>query len=349
MTLLLTEGFDHQATNLNLANQFTVVSGVKAFVAGRFGGRAASLQPTNNMSQGPRLCYAPANINSGTVGFGFQINPASSSQPPGSILVCFGNTTHPTLVTITLAAATGLVTATAPVSLGTAGVSQSAMFQSGLWNFCEIQTVLDEVAGAITVQINGVNAISVANVKTTTVAPVLDLITWGFVAGNGGTGYIDDVYFCDLNGAAPFNTFLGGCHINTVFPAAPGTYAQFTPNNPNNTNWFGVSDAVMDGDLTYNTASNVGTKDTFTSAAAFLPTANILAVQPKSAVRQDDTNARQMQTYVKSGSTEQGGATYTMNQTYLYMADIYVNDPATGLPWTSAGVNALEFGYNIVE
>jgi hypothetical protein len=288
-------------------------------------------------------------LSSGTLGFGFQISapPSPSTQAASSLYLYFGNTANANLISVQLNGATGIATATTAVALGTAGVSQGAVFSAGLWNFCEIQAVIHPTNGAITVQINGVNALSVSGVKTTAASSVLSLINWCF--GNAGTCYIDDVYFCDLNGTAPFNTFLGGCHINTLFPSAPGTYTQFTPNNPNNSNWMGASDPILDGDMTYNTASNVGTKDTFVSAAAFLPAVTILAVQPKSAVRQDDTVARQMQTYLKSGSTELGGAPYQMTQSYNFMTDLYINDPATGLPWTSAGVNALEFGYNIVE
>jgi hypothetical protein len=352
MTLIFTEGFDHQSKPSDMLAQFGVVTGVTGFATGRFGGQAAVLAQTFTNPVLMLERFLPLGLNGGTLGFAFCFTPAPpapSLQLPGIIKVGFGDLASSHQFTVTLNPS-GFVAVGTQVPLGASGTSQTAMYQVGTWAYCEIGGVMDTVNGSITVKINGVNAVSVAGVKTSSDASTLSNINWLYNRNFNGspTALIDDVYFCDMNGAAPYNTFLGGCHINTILPTANGTYSTFTPSSPNNANWQSVHETILDGDSTYNTSSNVGNKDTFVATTAFTSSDVILAIQTKVAVRKDDTVDRQMQTYLKSGITEVGGASYDLTQAYLYMADVYVNDPATQASWTAGGVNALEFGYNIL-
>jgi hypothetical protein len=347
MTLIFTEGFDHQSTKNDLLGPFSIVSGVARFVPGQYGGQAVSLQQTSSYGVGYPVLerYVPTGTG-GTLGFAFMITPpaAPSTFPPGNIYIGFGDNSSAYQFVVTLNY-TGFVS----LSVGAAR-SLTAMYSIGVWNFCEIQGILNTTTGAVTVKINGVNAISLAGIRTSTGLNTLTNVSWAYVSTYGGTGLIDDVYFCDLNGVAPYDNFLGRCHITTVFPTGPGSNTSFTPNNPNNANWQSVDETNLDGDVTYNTASNVSSIDTFvaTPPSGLTSQSIILAVEPKVAVRKDDTLDRQMQTYLISSSVVQGGPAYDLSQNYVFMTDIATVDPATGVAWTLGGLTSLQFGYNIL-
>jgi hypothetical protein len=353
MTLLFTEGFDHYTNPGDLASLFSQTNGCNGFAPGRYGGFSASLARNVSGGLGPLLTHAiPPGTNALTIGFAFQIvPPLVATQPAGSIIVCFWDQTVPQF-SVALTAA-GFVAVnkgySAAANASSLGVSQISVFGLSQWYYCEIQGTVDLVNGAVTANINGVNAVSFAAQKTQAAKTnLISAISFSYATTYTSQACVDDFYCCDLNGSAPYNTFLGMCHVQTVYPSGPGTYTQFTPSNPNNANWQSVSEVSMDGDFSYNTASIVGTKDTFISSSNFKPSDTILSVQPKVSTRQDDTAARQIQTYIKS-STEQGGTPITLTGTYQIAVDMYTANPATGAAWTSDAVNTLEFGYNIVE
>ncbi len=347
MTLLMTEGFDHQGAAVQMKGQFPNVSGVKAFVGGRFGGNAISLAGSSSQTtSSPKLQWQTPPGETTTsliVGFAYNITPAATgTQPPGNLVIGFGYGTATSPVTVTINPTSGVIT-TAPN-----GASQTPVYVAGLWSFCEIQIIMSASNGSITVQNDGVTAVSLTgvSVESSTANTLVDMVTWSFV-GSSGTCYIDDMYICDTTGSV-FNTFLGGCHINTIFPTASIT-CGFTPSNPNSAgqNWNMVSEPAMDGDATYNTASNVGVYDTFSGLANLDVADTVLAVQTKTAVRQDDSAVRAMQNILISNGVQAYGVPDTLTQNYTFITDIFVNDPATSLAWQPAAVNALQWGYNI--
>lgn len=370
MALIFTEGFDHQLNATDLGTLFSSTAGWASFPNGRYTGKACAITSTATAASGtttilstalPLTKTLPTSYNAGVLGLAFYV----PTTGVGYGYVQFQDTTtgttqnHFTVVLDFTTAKVGyiyLCTGTfASVFTYSSGVviankistSLSGVFTAGTWNYLEVQGSIG-TAGSCTVRINGVNAVAVSSVALQSggVSSFNQISLGGVVAPV--TFLIDDMYFCDSSGASPFNSFLGSCHIKTVFPNAAGSYTGFASSGTG-ANWSNVSESAMDGDTSYNVASAVGTKDTFLWTGNLDTASVVLAVQPKAAVRMDDTNARQMQTYLRSGTTEVGGAAITLLPSYSYATDIYINDPNTGTSWTPAAVNSLEFGYNIVK
>jgi hypothetical protein len=55
----------------------------------------------------------------------------------------------------------------------------------------------------------------------------------------------------------------------------------------------------------------------------------------------------QVKDVVRSGGTDFAGAAQALSTSYGYKSAIREADPATGVPWTKAGVNTAEFGMDV--
>jgi hypothetical protein len=355
MALVFMEGFDvYNSTNDLLAGSFTGTTGTTGFVTGRSGqGKAFSLGASGSLT---KTNFLGTSVLTVTFGFALCQTASSGSAPQFFIGLLHGSSLYFSVSFYSDGSvgcgsnAHGVPGNNAyGLSIGTPNSDN----KSGNWHYVEIQAN-DAGTGAFssfTVKLDGVNILAGRNLSFgggswgTTVSNL-------FLQASGSSStqtFIDDLYFCDDQGGDPIYTdFLGVCQITTLFPTANGTYTQFTPVPGTNANWQNVSETGVDYDATYNTASFAGTKDTFMSNGSF-GAQTILAVQPKIFIRQDDNATRSMQTWLKSGATEVGGANTVMAQTYKFATDIYTHDPATSTTWTANGVSGLEFGYNIVS
>jgi len=361
MSLIFMDGFDTYNTVSDLlAGSFSTESAA-GYVAGRTSpGRAVNLGGSNGYGYITKTGFINTSVRTITLGFAASMSATTGNGP--NLQVSFLDQSGSYYFTVTLASngtiyagsnAPGALSSGYGTSLGTP-VSDN---KSGNWHYVELQAVSGpSLSCSFTMRYDGVNVLANRNLSFLGNQgwDGFQITTNGTIANStAGTGlltHIDDLYFCDDQGTnVSYNTFLGVCSIQTLFPTSAGTYTEFSPVPTNNQNWQNVSEASEDGDMTYNAASNVGAKDTFKSNSSFTVSQTILAVQPKILVRQDDTATRAMQTYLKSGTTEQGGTAQTLTTTYQYDSDIYINDPHTSTSWTGNGVNNLEFGYNITE
>jgi hypothetical protein len=65
--------------------------------------------------------------------------------------------------------------------------------------------------------------------------------------------------------------------------------------------------------------------------------------------RKDGVTARTLTPKVRSGGTNYSGTNRPLTTSYLYYLELWDDDPDTGPAlWTEAGVNAAEFGVEVV-
>lgn len=215
------------------------------------------------------------------------------------------------------------------------GITAPGLIAPNVWNYIEIEFTRHASAGAFNIYKNGALVLSGTGLNTGAV----DVNTVQF-SSDVGDRCIDDFYMIDAA------TRLGECRIDTLRPTADTATKGFTPNSGSN-NFSRVSDATLDGDSSYNSATTPGFKDLFdVSDLSVVPSA-IFAVQTIFAARKDNTDLSQLCVDIKSGATSVQGGTRTLSTSYNFYTDIFPTDPATSAAWTASAVNALQLGYEI--
>lgn len=217
--------------------------------------------------------------------------------------------------------------------------------RNGVWRYVEFKATIGN-AGAYEVRVDGETWLAATGVDTQNTANAwanrMQLCD-SSAGTNGFNGSIDDLYVCDATGSAN-NDFLGDSRVYTLLPSSAGTYTQWAPTGAA-ANWDAVNDAAPDGDTSYVAASTVGALDTYQYPD--LPGGTVYGVAVNLDLRKDDAGTRQVASYVKSGSTEQAGASIAVPSSWDIVQQIWQTDPATGGAWTASAVNAAEFGVKV--
>lgn len=133
-----------------------------------------------------------------------------------------------------------------------------------------------------------------------------------------------------------FNTpmFWGSC------TGAPNNYENLIGSPPPN---------IVGTNLAYNQSSTVGQEDLFTYSSLPVTPTTVFAIKISTFAAKSDSGARTFTNQIKSSTTDQAGATQTLNGNYVWYSDLYLTDPHTGIAWTGSGVNALTAGYKLTS
>lgn len=228
------------------------------------------------------------------------------------------------------------------------GTTAAGLISATAVNYLEVKVLCNASTGTIDIHLNGASVLSLSSQNTqgqstTTIAFIEIVNSIGSV-----TTYTQSIYVCDTTGSAPANTFLGDIRLWTFHPTANGTYVAWTPNGAASL-YQCVSDATPDDDTTY--ASDATAGDEFSVAySGGTISGPIVAVIDISRLRKDDAGTtRQIQQLVRSSTTDSLGPTQTLGTSYLYYSQIFATDPATGVAWTNAGVNAIQTGLKTIS
>jgi hypothetical protein len=233
------------------------------------------------------------------------------------------------------------------------GVSEAAQFNANADIDVECFFKVHNTAGEVEVRVNtkgrggpttSTPAIHLINVDTQPGGNAyFDSVFWGNNADSavGCDFYIDDFRYYDTAGSVN-NSWLGTARVQTLLPTGAGATTDFSRSNTGLANWQNASNRNVDDSLyVYDPA--VGDFDLYTMQP-LVNSPTVFWVQMTSFVRQDDATQRYFKNRLVSASTTSDGASYALSQTYTADTDIWELDPATGLTFTGAAVNALQTG-----
>jgi hypothetical protein len=115
-------------------------------------------------------------------------------------------------------------------------------------------------------------------------------------------------------------------------------------------NAFLVSDAPQTALTTYVYDSTVGHADFYglSPLSGVTPPSSVIAVTVRSYMQKSDAGFRQAATQLKSGATTVAAPTITLTTGWNWSAANYLNDPNTSAPWTTAAVDAVQFGPTVI-
>lgn len=234
---------------------------------------------------------------------------------------------------------------------GTLLATGTTVLSANTWYFVELKFSIHASAGTVLLQLNGVaeTLTYVTGTSTTQNTKATANVQWnGFGPGSSSTTCnFDDVYVLDTS-TGTNTTFLGPIRCAVCAPAAPGNYAQWTPNG--GTNAGNVSEPYEDGDTSFNQSSTANQIDSFVMQDLPVSSGSVYSLQTLTTARQDAGAARTMAGLLRISGADYPGATASLSSSYQILADIHDLQPVGGTPaWDPATVAAMEAGYKLIS
>lgn len=354
--LLFIDGFDHETNGFGNADLLTKWTGWAGGVSGSPFGidntvhafNGASLQGNTNpgpnngqlnktLAGGPYteliagMAFNPVANANVAWGFSFDVNPGYNTHT--NFLVNYDGANQ----RIQVVDSTG----------ATVGSTANNSVPVGSFTYLEFDVVFNNGAGTIKVWVNGALVINLAAQNTGNYGNSASSFFMIQNNNNGGSHW-DDLYIMNpVGAAAPYNTALGGCRVQTIYPSANDA-VQWTPNA--GTNFSEVNETQFNNGASFNSAATVGFQDTLDANALYSNPVSIFGVAVTGAYAQDTGGGGvSVENVIKSGATTATGTPTAVPagaNSYAYDQDIFQDDPATAAAWLAASVNAVKIGYN---
>jgi hypothetical protein len=224
------------------------------------------------------------------------------------------------------------------------------IINSNTYVHVEAKVLIHPSAGTAVVKINGVIDINASGLNTRatgTSQATNAYLGCTYNTGNGATGSMDDVIVWDTTGAAPQNDFPGDLRAQNLIPTGDGAATAWTING-GSTHFDRVDESAQDGDTTYSSDATPGDRELFTFSDLSPSAGTILGVAYVNVVRKDDAGARSIVSVHRQGGVNYDNATvHALGTTYTYERDQLTLNPATGVAYTVAEINALEAGLKV--
>lgn len=209
------------------------------------------------------------------------------------------------------------------------------------WSYIGFKLKHSDAAGTVDVEVNGNVELSLTLQDTLPGTRVFD----GFSIGCSQTsGYIDfdDLYVADEDTADPISDLQGDVRVQAIYPIAD-VLTDWTPSIVG-AHWRLVDEHSPNGDVDYISTLAAGNKDAWTYEQIF-GTGRILGVQVNMSARKDTAGTKKIAAIARVGGVNYIGADKTLAlDQYKYYREIYPVNPATLAEWTTAEVNAAQFG-----
>lgn len=333
MTLLLMDSFDDGMWNLGKwdATQFASIT-----ASGRTG---SGLEITGTSAYNVRKGITAT----GTVvaGRGFYTSSVAAATTNGAYTIAF-LTTSGTVAELNVRHTNGYL---ALYRQNTQiAITAAPVLLASTWYYIELKGTLADAGGTADVQLDGVNVLSFTG--DTLGGTVTDIDYVNFGTSTSTTDRIDDVYVCNGLGTTN-NTFLGDVTVEAVVPSGNGTSSVLVGSDADSTNNYLLVDENPPSSADYVGSATAGNKDTYAMGNLTGTPTSILGVVVNSYVAKSDTGAKFSRPVVRSGVTDYVGSSAALATSYTARQDVWETDPNTAVAWTTAGVNAIEAGFEV--
>lgn len=339
MALLFMDGFDHYGNS-------TVIVGLGKWITG---GTILANTPARTGSNSVRgtggaVCGSKILPASGgaVIGFAYQLIGVFGAGDLFQIIE--GAIVH-MAIGVT---AGGLLTVKRGATVLATGTT---VLSTSSWYYIEFKVVIDDINGSYEVRIDGVTEAALTNTGPVDTRNVGTTGQWDRVqmvfSLASGFAYFDDVYICDLSGAAPRNNFLGTIKIESLLPqtdaVAVGSNTGLTPST--GTDHGALVDETTPNTTDYNGSATVGVKDTYQYPNMIL-SGTIYGIQTNLYIAKSDAAARQVCAVVRHNSVDTDGANVSPLTTYSYFSEVRALKPDASA-WTVADINAIQAGMKV--
>lgn len=322
-TVLYTDSFDHYSAG-DLGKKWTTVGGAGAANLAGIG---------RNSTQG---------LRSTTAGSGGSVTQSIGNQATVYVEIALRYTGTPTDVGFLILQDSGTVqcdlrmTATGELRVTRAGTSLAVTSGLGLlvstYYHIGFMATIHDTAGVYEVRVNGVQKLigSSADTKNTSNAYANQVRVNSPAESNAD---FDDLIISS-------DGFCGDCRVQALYPQANGNYTAWTPST--GSGWQCVDEALMNSDTDYVSSATTGQRNSYDFQS--IGTGTIKAVQHVTTHRKDDVGSRTIKQFARVSGTDYDDSAVSVADTYLMQRRVMSVNPATGTAWSSAALDAAEFG-----
>lgn len=227
--------------------------------------------------------------------------------------------------------------------LGTSGILSPDINE---FLYLEMKALIADAGGWVEVRNYGTTIINVAGIDTRNAGNAeVDRVRLNTASGC----WYDDFYICDTLGTVN-NDFLATPTANPriidLFPNGPGDASDWVPIGAA-TDWEALDEQNPDGDTSYIYSNSVGDKALVNLSALPAGAGAVLGVVQWVQYRKDDATARNVTMLAKSGGVEQDVMEVICATSYQVDEKAVELDPATGVAFTPAAINALQIGVEV--
>lgn len=339
MALRWYEGFEIDQDQVYMDRKYAEAVSISNFLTGRLTGKCLSTGATSE--------FRPASFgvqNTWVLGFAFQHSGATVSSL-ADVYISFRRGAEENLRLQFLQDTS--TTFKIQVKRGSTVLDTSAAYAAEQWHWFEFKVLIDPAAGTYELRHNESVDTSDTGVNTAESGVAgADVLDYQF---RYASLFLDDLWICDGSGAVN-NDFLGDCVIEGRLPTGDGNATQWTPSGGVDHYLLLDDPAATPDDATKVSSNTVGHQELLTFDNLSFITGQVFGVMVHASIKLDAAGSRTVKSQARSGGTDYDGSTWTINsQLYKHFTDIFQVDPDTAALWTVGGVDAAEFGFEVVS
>jgi hypothetical protein len=219
--------------------------------------------------------------------------------------------------------------------------SPAGTWPTGGTALLEVAVVVGVTTGSVAVRVNTqpIASLSVTDQDTDpTIAGTVQMLTLYAHTGNFS--------FQCWTLTDTFEAYLGNRRVQTLYTVSAGSSTQFTPVGHSD-NWQNTATVPPNPSSDYNEATTVDYVDNFGISTLDTTFSDIAAVNIKGIYYQTLSGTRQMgQLCISSGTTSESASIF-LSDSARQVTQPVTDDPATGVSWTTGGVQAMTPGYKL--
>lgn len=347
MALLFMEGWEVDGFSQDqnaMARKYAAYSSANGTQTGRLQGLSGTIS-TNSVLR-TRAFGTPTSTC--IIGFGYQDASSGSSSGNFEINIINGAEDQIRLLWVAVTSSTFRI----DLKRGSTLIASSPEYSTLNWHYFELKVVVDPSAGTYELRRNETTVFSDTGVNTAESGSAnWDAIHLTGISAEGnanGNPRFDDLYVCDGTGSIN-NDFLGDSVIEGRFPTGDSVVASMLDWTPSSgmDHYDLLDDAVDNNNVTSNTPGDV---DLLTFDSLAFITGTIHGVMSMTTAGLDASGTRTMRNITRSNGTNYNGASQVVETTgWRTFFEIWETDPDTGVKWTLSGLNAAEFGFELVS
>lgn len=218
--------------------------------------------------------------------------------------------------------------------------SSGPVIPAKAYTHLECMALCDAAAGAVEARVNGVTILSASGLDT-------DPSGFGSIAQIAGSvsfsdaGFIMDDLFAWNDQGAHNNDFIGDKKVYTSYTSADTAQQDWLPST-GVTGWNLLATVPPNDGADYVEADAAGALSVFEIGDLPGSVVSIAAVCTALRTWKTDAGSSHVTTGLLSGSANADGDNHSITSAPTYWGDVFEVDPATGAPWTVAGINAAQ-------
>ncbi len=223
----------------------------------------------------------------------------------------------------------------------------TTVLSAGTWYYLELQVTVADSGGTVKVRLNGAQTNEIdftGDTKNGGTSTLIDAIN---IKNASLTNRVDNLYVLNSTGSIN-NTFLGVMRVHTLTPNGDGASSQFTGSDGNQVDNYQLVDELPSSTSDFVASTVSGRRDTY--SLDNLPSGyhQISGLQSNIVSLKNTAGSVGLKAALRSNGALYYGTSRFPGTNAQTTSDLFETSPVTSQVWTSAEINNLEGGMEII-